>query len=68
MTASPLFKLALEILIMIYEILLIQEGGMVIPSDPFVRKDEKRTGSTPYECKLCQLRFLSDNGCEQCTS
>ena len=64
-TASPLFKLALEIRIMIYELLLIQEGGMCIPSDIFARRDYGRTGSTPFECTLCGLDFLSDYGCLQ---
>lgn len=48
---------------MIYEMLLIQEGGMFIPSDTFVRRDYGRTGSIPYECKLCGLVFLSPYGC-----
>ena len=64
-TDSPLFKLALEIRIMIYELLLIQEGGMCIPSDIFVRRDYGRTGSTPFECTGCGLVFLSDHGCVQ---
>lgn len=64
-TASPLFKLALEVRIMIYELLLIQEGGMFIPSDIFARRDYGRTGSTPYECMYCGLVFLSYDGCVQ---
>ena len=61
--ASPLFKLALEIRIMVYELLLIQKGGILIPSDIFVRRDYGRTGSIPYECSLCGLVFLSKEGC-----
>lgn len=64
-TASPLFKLALEIRIMIYELLLIQEGGMSIPSDIFARRDYSRTGSEPYQCIFCGLDFLSEDGCVQ---
>ena len=63
-TASPLFKLALEIRIMIYELLLIQEGGMSIASDIFARRDYRRTGSLPYECLICGLVFLSNDGCK----
>lgn len=64
-TASPLFKVAVEVRIMIYELLLIQEGGMFIPSDIFTRRDYGRTGSIPYECMFCGLVFLSDKGCVQ---
>ena len=62
-TASPLFKLALEVRIMIYELLLIQKEGMFIPSDIFARRDYGRTGSIPYECMFCGLVFLSHEGC-----
>ena len=64
-TASPLFKLALEIRIMIYELLLIQDGGICIPSDVFARRDYRRTGSRPCECLYCGLVFVSDHGCLQ---
>ena len=64
-TASPLFKLALEVRIMIYELLLIQEGGMFIPSDIFARRDYGRQGSTPYECGICGFVSLSSSGCEK---
>lgn len=62
-TASPLFKLPLEVRFMIYEMLLIQEGGMFIPSDIFARRNYGRTGSIPYECIYCGLTFLSVDGC-----
>ena len=64
-TASPLFKLALEVRIMIYELLLIQDVGMCIPSDFFVRRDYGRTSSRPCECLYCGLVFVSDHGCVQ---
>ena len=64
-TASPLFKVALEVRIMIYELLLIQAGGICIPSDSFVRRDYRRTGSRPCECLYCGLVFVSDHGCLQ---
>ena len=64
-TASPLFKLALEVRIMIYEFLLVQDGGICIPSDLFVRRDYGRTGSRPCECLYCGLVLLSDHGCLQ---
>ena len=48
---------------MIYELLLIQEEGMFIPSDIFARRDYRRTGSIPYECVSCGLVFLSQYGC-----
>lgn len=63
-TASPLFKLALEVRIMIYELLLIQEEGIYIPRDIFVRRDG-RTGSTAYECLYCGLISLSSRGSKQ---
>lgn len=63
--ASPLFKLALEIRVMIYGLLLIQEGSMFIPSDIFSRRDYGRIGPTPYECILCGLVFVSHEGCSQ---
>lgn len=63
--ASPLFKLALEVRIMIYEMLLIQEGGMFIPSDIFARRNYRRTGLLPQECGVCGLVSLSDDGCIQ---
>ena len=63
--ASPLFKLALEVRIMIYEMLLIQEGGMFIPCDVFTRRNCKREGSVPYECSLCGLVFQSYDGCDK---
>ena len=50
---------------MIYEMLLIQEGGMFIPSDIFARRNYRRTGSIPHECSFCELTFLSRNGCVQ---
>lgn len=50
---------------MIYELLLIQEGGMSIPSDIFARRDYRRTGFLPYECLICGLVFLSNDGCKQ---
>ncbi|CAD6579262.1 MAG: hypothetical protein ASARMPRED_009016 [Alectoria sarmentosa] len=52
-TASPLFKVAVEVRIMIYELLLIQEGGMFIPSDIFARRDYGRTGSIPNSFHFC---------------
>lgn len=64
-TASPLFKIALEIRLMIYELLLIQERGISIPSDTFARRDYRRTDSAPWECSYCGLIFLSDLGCRQ---
>ena len=64
-SASPLFKLALEVRIMIYELLLIQEPGMSIPSDIFARRDYGRTDSAPWQCQYCGLVFLSDYGCIQ---
>ena len=63
MTASPLFKLPLEVRIMIYELLLVQKGGMYIPCDTFARRNYKRDGSVPYECNLCGLVFLTYLGC-----
>lgn len=52
---------------MIYELLLVQENGMCIPSDMFARRKYKRTGSVPYECRYigCGLVFLSEEGCTQ---
>ena len=50
---------------MIYELLLIQEGGMFIPSDTFARRTYKRTDSTPHECNYCGLVYLSEHGCEE---
>lgn len=64
-TASPLFRIALEVRLMIYELLLIQERGISIPSDIFTRRDYRRTGSTPWQCSYCGLMFLSDFGCKQ---
>ncbi len=64
-TGSPLFKLAPEVRIMIYELLLIQEGGMFVPSDSFARRDYRRAGATPSECSICGLVFLSDHGRKQ---
>ena len=64
-TASPLFKLALEVRLMIYELLLIQEGGMSITSDIFARRDYGRTGSRPYKCMFCGHALLSEDGCVQ---
>lgn len=49
---------------MIYELLLIQEGGIYIPRDIFVRGDG-RTGSTAYECLHCGLISLSSHGSKQ---
>ena len=63
--ASPLFKLASEVRIRIYELLLIQDGGICIPSDLFVRRDYGRTHSGPCECLFCGLVFVSDHGCSQ---
>ena len=63
--SSPLFKLALEVRFMIYEMLLIQEGGMSITSDTFARRNYRRTGSVPQECFVCGLVFLSNDGCTQ---
>ena len=40
---------------------------MTIPSDFFARRDYRRTGSVPYECLICGLVFLSDEGCKQHT-
>ena len=64
-TVSPLFKLASELRIMIYEFLLIQDVGICIPSDLFVRRDYGRTESRPSECLYCGLVFMSDHGCLQ---
>lgn len=64
-TASPLFKIALEVRLMIYELLLIQERGISIPSDIFTRRDYRRTDSAPWQCSYCGLVFLSDFGCMQ---
>ena len=50
---------------MIYEMLLVQEGGMSIPSDVFARRHHKRKDSVPYECSTCGLVFLSRDGCEK---
>ena len=49
---------------MIYEMLLIQEGGMSIPCDVFARRHHKRKDSVPYECDACGLVFLSRDGCD----
>lgn len=49
---------------MIYELLLIQEGGIYIPRDIFVRRDG-RTGSTAYECLSCGLISPSSHGSKQ---
>lgn len=62
-TASPLFKLAPEIRIMIYELLLIQEKGMFITSDTFARNGRK--DPRPHECLICGLVLLSEEGCLQ---
>ena len=64
-TASPLFKLALEVRILIYELLLIQEGGMFISRDIFARREYGRTGSTPYQCSLCGHVLLNHHGSKQ---
>ena len=50
---------------MIYELLLIQEGGIYIPRDIFARRDSGRTGSTAYECLHCGLISLSSHGSKQ---
>ena len=50
---------------MIYEMLLIQEGGMFIPCDVFARRNYKREGSVPYECSFCGLVFQSYDGCDK---
>ena len=50
---------------MIYEMLLVQDGGMSIPSDVFARRHHKRKDSVPYECSTCGLVFLSRDGCEK---
>ena len=50
---------------MIYEMLLVQEGGMFIPCDVFARRNYKRKDSIPYECGLCGLIFLSRDGCDK---
>ena len=50
---------------MIYEMLLVQEGGMFIPCDVFARRNYKRGDSIPYECGLCGLVFLSREGCDK---
>ena len=36
---------------------------MFIPCDIFARRDYRRTGPIPYECMLCGLVFLSEEGC-----
>lgn len=59
---SLLFKLALEIRIMIYELLLVQEDSMFIPSDTFARNKNKRTGTVPYQCRFSGLIFLVKDG------
>ena len=48
---------------MIYELLLIQNEGIVVPSDIFARRDYGRTGSRPCACVYCGDVFLSDHGC-----
>ena len=50
---------------MIYEMLLIQDGGMSVPCDVFARRHHKRKDSVPYECDYCGLVFLSRDGCEK---
>ena len=64
-TASPLFKIPPEVRIMIYELLLIQEKGIFLPSDIFARRNYGRKGSRPYECRFCGLVLLSEEGCMQ---
>ena len=63
--ASPLFKLAPKIRIMIYELLLVREGGTFIPNDMFSRRKHKKTGYFQNVCFHCGLAFLSKNGCIQ---
>lgn len=62
--ASPLFELASEIRIMIYELLLVQEGAMFLTSDIFARRDYGRQDSTSYLCELCGYTSLSSYGCQ----
>lgn len=64
-TASPLFKIPVEIRLMIYELLLIQEPGISIPSDIFTRRNYRRTDSVPCHCSFCGLVFLNDIGGRQ---
>lgn len=64
-SASSLFKIPLEVRIMIYGLLPIQKEGMFIPSDIFARRNYGRTSSMPYECLFCGLIFLSSKGCVQ---
>ena len=59
--ASPLFKLALEIRIMIYEFLLIQEGGISISSAMFKRKRNEKP--IYHKCLHCGIVYASDHDC-----
>ena len=63
--ASPLFKLALEIRIMIYELLLIQEGGISISSAMFKRKGKRKP--IYRNCFICGIVYVNNHDCTQDT-
>ena len=56
-SASPLFRLPAEIRIMIYGLLLIQEGGISICNDTFKRNKSPREGTQPHDCTRCYMFF-----------
>ena len=56
--ASPLFKLPLEVRTMIYELLLIPEDILFIPSDLFKRRRHPKTVSKPQQCLVCQILHM----------
>ncbi len=60
-SGSPLFRLPLELRTMVYEKLLIQEGGMSIPNDVFKRVRAPRRGSRPVYCGICTAVFSNDD-------
>lgn len=62
---SILFKLPLELRTMIYKELLIQEGGMSIPSDSFKRLKSPRQGSRPAYCDCCAAVFSNQDNLSQ---
>ena len=53
-TASPLFRLPLELRTMIYESLLVQHGAIAIPSGLFRRIKHQRDLLGPLHCLNCE--------------
>lgn len=54
---SPLFRLPLELRTMIYENVLVQEGGISIPNDAFKRLKGTRESPRPAYCGSCTAVF-----------